>query len=126
MRLSFVLIVAATINLLGPPSHAQKATEVFIPIGQSPGVSGISSVIGTIASCDLASGMLTIATGDGQQHTARLTRDMKIYLDKSAAKEAGTLGSPSDCQTGRRSEVKYAYEGGTRTGRADWVKIQIE
>lgn len=125
MRLSFMLIVAATINLLAPQSHAQKATEVFIPIGRSPGVSGISSVIGTIASCDLASGMLTIATGEGQ-HTARLTTETKIYLDRSAAKEGGTLGSPSDCQKGRRSEVKYVYEGGTRTGRAEWVKIQTE
>lgn len=125
MRLSFVLIVAAAVSLLGTHPHAQKATEVVIPIGQSPGVSGISSVIGTIASCDQASGIVTIATEEGQ-HTARLVKETRIYLDRSAAKKSGTLGLRSDCQTGRRSEVKYVYEGETRTTRAEWLKIQAE
>jgi hypothetical protein len=125
MRLFFMLIVAATVSLLGTRSHAQKATEVLIPIGQSPGVSRISSVIGTIASCDPAAGIVTIASEDGQ-HTARLVKETKIYLARSAAKGSGALGSPADCQPGRRSEVKYVYEGGTRTERAEWIKIQVE
>ena len=125
MRRSCTLIVAAAIMLLGTPSHAQKATEVLIPIGQSPGVSRVTSVIGTIASCDQAAGVVTVAAEDGQ-HTARLVKETKIYLDRSAAKKSGALGSQSDCQQGRRAEVKYVYEGGKRTARAEWIKIQVE
>jgi hypothetical protein len=97
----------------------------LIPIGQSPGVSGISSVIGTIASCDLRSGVVTIST-EKEQHTATLSTETKIYLDRSATKKSGTLGSRSDCQKGRRSELKFVYEGETRTARAEWFKIQAE
>ena len=125
MRLSFVLTHVVTISLLLTPAHAQKATEMFIPIGQSPGVSGISSVIGTIASCDQASGIVTIST-EREQHTAMLTKETKIWIDGSAAKKSAAVGSPSDCQKGRRSEVKYVYEGTTRSTRAEWIKIQSE
>jgi hypothetical protein len=123
MRLSFVIMAAS--GLLVTSVHAQKATEMLIPIGQSPGVSGILSVIGTIASCDTAAGTVTVST-EKEQHTARLTEETKIYLDRSAAKKVGPLGSRSDCQKGRRIEVKYVYEGKTRTPTAEWIKIQIE
>jgi hypothetical protein len=123
MRLSFVIMAA--VGLLVMSAHAQKATEVLIPIGQSPGVSGILSVIGTIASCDHADGIVTIST-EKEQHSARLTQETKVYLDRSAAKKGGTLGSRSDCQKGRRIEVKYVYEGKSRTATAEWIKIQAE
>jgi hypothetical protein len=123
MRLSFVIMAA--VGLLVTSAHAQRATELLIPIGQSPGVSGILSVIGTIASCDSAGGIVTVST-EKEQHTARLTEETKIYLDRSAAKKGGTLGSRSDCQKGRRIEVKYVYAGTTRTATAEWIKIQIE
>jgi hypothetical protein len=125
MRLPFLLTVVAAAGLLVTSAHAQKATEVLIPIGQSPGVSGITSVIGVIASCDPAKGTLTIST-EKEQHTATLTEETKIYLDRSASKQGGVLGSPSDCQKGRRSEVKYVYEGGKRTPRVDWIKIKTD
>ena len=55
---------------------------------------------------------------------ATLSTETKIYLDRSAAKKSGTLGSRSDCQKGRRGEVKFVYEGETRTARVEWIKIQ--
>jgi len=125
MRLSFVLTLVAAISLLVTPAHAQKATEMFIPIGESPGVTGISSVIGTIASCDQASGIVTIST-EAEQHTAMVTEETKIWIDRSAAKKGAAVGARSDCQKGRRSEVKYVYEGKTRSTRAEWIKIQSE
>lgn len=124
MRLSLVLTVMVAVGLLGT-AHAQKATEMLIPIGESPGVSGISSVIGTIVSCEQASGIVTIST-EKEQHTATLTEETKIWLDRSAVKKGGAEGSRSDCQKGRRSEVKYVYEGKTRSARAEWIKIQTE
>lgn len=122
MRRPLVLIVIAAIAV--PQALAQEATEVFIPIGESPGVSGILSVIGTIVSCDQATGIVTVAT-DKEQHTATLTKETKIFLDRTAARKSGTIGSRSDCQKGRRVEVKYVYEGETRTSRAEWIKIQV-
>jgi hypothetical protein len=118
-------MVLAAVGLLAGPARAQKATEMLIPIGQSPGLSGISSVIGTIVSCDAATGVVTIA-GDKEQHTATVTKETKIWLDRSVTRRGGVLGSLSDCQKGRRSEVKYLYEGKTRTALAEWIKIQIE
>jgi hypothetical protein len=125
MRLSFVLTVMAAVSVLVTAAHAQKATEMLIPIGKSPGVSGISSVVGTIASCEQASGIVTIST-ETEQHTARLTEATKIWLDRSTVKQGGAVGSLSDCQKGRRTEVKYVYEGTTRSARAEWIKIQTE
>jgi hypothetical protein len=125
MHVSFVLTVMAAVSVLATAVHGQKATEMLIPIGKSPGVSGISSVVGTIASCEPASGIVTIST-EKEQHTATLTEETKIWLDRSAVKKGGALGSRSDCQKGRRSEVKYVYEGQTRSARAEWIKIQAE
>ena len=124
MHLPFVLSVMPAIVLLVTLGHGQEATEVFIPIGQSPGVSRIKSVIGIIVSCDWASGI--VVSTDQAQQTATLTDETKVYLDRSAAKKSGTEGSRSDCQKGRRVEVKYVYEGETRSARAEWIKIQAE
>ena len=122
MHLSFVLTVTPAIVLLVTLGHAQEATEVFIPIGQSPGVSRIKSVIGTIVSCDWASGI--VVSTEKEQQTATLSDETKIYLDRSAAKKSGAEGSRSDCQKGRRVEVKYVYKGDKRTSSAEWIKIQ--
>ena len=40
-------VVAIGVLLLGgtPSAHGQKATEMYIPIGQSPGVSNKTSIV---------------------------------------------------------------------------------
>jgi len=78
-----------------------------------------------IASCDQSSGIVIIST-EKEQHTATLSTETRIYLDRSAVKKGGTLGSRSDCQKGRRAEVKFVYEGETRTARVEWIKIQAQ
>lgn len=125
MHRSFAVTVMATVSLLVTSAQAQRATEVLIPIGQSPGVSGISSVIGTIVSCDPSNGIVTIST-EKEQHAATLTKETKIWLDRSAKRISGAVGSRTECQKGRRIEVKYIYEGETRSPRAEWIKIQAE
>ena len=37
-----------------------------------------------------------------------------------------TAATRADCQQGRRVEVKFVYDGTTRTSRAEWVKIAAE
>ncbi len=118
------LFVAVVVGLLSVSALAQRATEMLIPIGKSPGVSGVATAIGTIAACDQTSG-LQIATEKGSQ-TAALSTETKIWLDGSAVRRAHAAGTLSDCQKGRRVEVKYVYEGSTRTSKAEWIKIAVE
>jgi hypothetical protein len=51
-------------------AYGQKATEIYIPIGKSPGLSGKYSVIGEIASFNEDSKTLTIRH-DGQAACVR-------------------------------------------------------
>lgn len=120
-----VLLVAVASAWVVAPIHAQKATEMWIPIGRSPGVSGTMSAVGTIAACEPVSGALQMATDKGSQ-TATLTTATKIWIDRSATKHANSVGGLADCQKGRRAEVKYVYDGATRTARAEWIKIAAQ
>ena len=83
-------------------------------------------MIGDIVSVDAATRTIMVESEDGEEHSARLTDDTQIWLDKSASAAKNEVGSPADCQEGRRCEIKYVYDGGTRTERAEWIKIQVE
>lgn len=122
MRPVVFLVAVASAWVVVAPLQAQKATEMWIPIGQSPGVSGTMSAVGTIATCEPASGALQMATDKGPQ-AATLTTATKIWIDRSATKRANSVGDLADCQKGRRAEVKYVYDGAARTARAEWIKI---
>ena len=110
--------------LLAFPAFGQKSTEIFIPIGKSPGLSGKYSVIGTIESFDPVSRMLTIRNESGE-HRARITDGTKIWLDQSDAKKTNVQGSSDDCRKDRLCEIKYVYDSETRTADAEWIKIRV-
>ncbi len=114
----------AALALLCASSHAhgQKATEQFIPIGQSPGVSERYSSIGAIADASPASQTITIADPAGPR-TVRITEKTRIWLDRTKLKQTNVSGSFADLQKGRRVEVKYVDPG--RRDLADWVKVEI-
>lgn len=111
--------------LLGQPGQAQQATEIFIPIGESPGVSGKTSVLGTIESVDLDRRTMVVRAPAGD-HRIALTDETEIWLDRSVQGQTNERGSMTDCKTGRVCEVKLVYEAGARTSRADWIKIRPE
>jgi hypothetical protein len=125
MNRSIVLVAILVVGPMAGPTLSQRATEMLVPIGQSPGVSGISSLVGTIASCDQASGGLQLTTDKGPQ-AASITPATKVWLDRSPAKRTNAVGALTDCVKGRRAEVKFVYEGTTRTSRAEWIKIAAE
>jgi hypothetical protein len=106
------------------PSWGQKATEIFIPIGKSPGVSGVTSAVGTIVLVNAPNRTLTIRSGDAE-HSARLTHKTMLWLDNSQMKARNTKGSWADLRTGRLCEVKYVYRGQIRTDEAEWVKVRV-
>jgi hypothetical protein len=115
--------VPILIALAGPPAaSAQKATEQFIPIGRSPGVSGKLSWIGEIVGTDLRRRTLTIGEAQGTR-TVKITDKTRIFLDRSKLKQPNLTGSFADLKQGRRAEVKY--EAGAQGHTADWVKVEI-
>jgi hypothetical protein len=119
-RAAAVLLVVTLAAAGG--ARAQKATEQFIPVGQSPGASGKVTWIGEIVAADPRERTLTIGEAQGS-HSVRITDKTRIYLDRSKLKQTNVTGTMADLQKGRRVEVKY--EGPGPMPAADWVKVEI-
>jgi hypothetical protein len=107
-------------------AHGQKATEMFIPIGQSPGLSNTISIIGTIEAIDPRSQTITI-TGPSGSWSGMITGRTKIWLDKSKLRLTNEKGTFADLRRGQLVEVKYEDpEGrGKAKGPVDWIKVQV-
>ena len=119
--LSGAAFLVASVAAL-PPAHAQKATEQFIPLGQSPGLSGKLTSIGEIAEADARERTLTVVETAGPR-TVKITEKTRIFLDRSKLKQTNLTGTFADLQKGRRVEVKY--EDPVLKQAADWVKVEI-
>jgi hypothetical protein len=100
---------------------AQRATERFIPLGQSPGVSGRLSAIGTIVAVDAERRRIQLAGPTGPL-SVRLLDTTSIWIDRHELGLGAAAGSFEDCQEGRVAEVKYA-DPDTRQ-LAEWIKLQ--
>lgn len=101
---------------------AQQATEMYVPIGQSPGLSNKTTVIGTVQALNTAARTVTVAGPSGPQ-TFAITDKTRIWLDRSALKQTNQSGSPADLRQGRKVEVKL-QPAGAKPG-ADWIKVQV-
>lgn len=121
-RRSTAVLLAMGLLQTASLSHAQKATERFIPVGQSPGVSGILSFIGDLRDVDLQNGTVTVGEGQGA-HTVNVTSDTDIWLDRSQSGETTSIGGMEDLEPGRRVELKYV-DAETRDA-AEWIKIVV-
>ena len=118
LRLAIVVLsLGAALDVSG-----QQATEMFIPIGQSPGVSNEGSVIGTLESVDQGRRSITIVSLSGAQ-TVGITDRTMIWLDLSQQKQPNRNGAINDLQQGRKVEVKVHKDESTVV--AEWVKIQV-
>ena len=103
-------------------AFAQKASERYIPIGQSPGVSNKTSYIGTIDQVNEGEYWMSIASERGN-FRIRMSRETRFYLDRSEMKKGNLEGSYSDCKPGRRVEVKFKDDNPEEP--AEWVKVEI-
>ena len=118
LRLAIVVMVlGGTLEASG-----QQATEIFIPIGQSPGLSNKGSVIGTLESVDPGKRMVTISSPSGAQ-TVVITDRTLIWLDRSEQKQPNQNGAIKDLQKGRKVEVKIRK--GEPKAVAEWIKVQV-
>ncbi|MGI9382801.1 MAG: hypothetical protein ACR2PO_06580 [Methyloligellaceae bacterium] len=115
--LAFIAISIAATSALG-----QKSTEQFIPLGKSPGVSGVSSYIGRIEAVDTGKRTITVA-GDEGPRTIAITARTKIWVDLSKYKAANVIGTIEDCKAGRRIEAKME---GDQKQTAAWIKVVPE
>jgi hypothetical protein len=103
-------------------AHGQEATEQFIPIGQSPGLSGKHTTLGEVAEVDAQGKTVTVVEPAGRR-TVKITDKTHIWLDRSKLKQPNVTGSFADLKKGRKVEVKY--EEPAQREVADWVKVEV-
>ena len=118
------MVIAGLVWGTTSSAYGQKATEMYIPVGQSPGASGKHTVIGKIEGLDPQHRTVTIA-GPSGKHTATITKRTKIWLDRSTLKLTNQKGTFSDLQVGRTVEVKYEDPKQMGKGAAEWIKVQL-
>ena len=102
------------------PAHGQRATERFIPIGESPGVSGRLTMIGRIEAVE--PGRRIRIEGPEGPRTVAITDTTEIWLDRHELGESALSGSWADCQLGRTVEVKFADPEAPDV--AEWIKVR--
>lgn len=119
-RLAAILVLPAI--AAAATVQAQEATERYIPIGQSPGLSYEHTYIGPIDSVNLDERRMTMKTDSGM-HSIRITDRTRIWLDRSEQKKTNLTGDPADCKPGRIVEVKF-MDPETREV-ADWIKVKV-
>jgi hypothetical protein len=127
-RLATGLGLAITLLCATSHAHGQKATEQYIPIGQSPGVSGKYTSLGVIAETNSKDQTIVISEPSGAR-TVKLTSRTRIFLDRTSLKLSNLRGVFADLQKGRRAEVKYLdpdrRSESVKSQIADWVKVEI-
>ena len=116
-------VVVGLVLWSGTQAHSQQATEVYIPIGQSPGLSGKVTIIGTVEAIDPQARSINV-TGPAGTWRAVITDRTKIWLDKSKQRLSNQTGRFSDLRKGVLVEVKYMDGERRDGGPADWIKVQ--
>ena len=102
--------------------YAQKTTELYIPVGQSPGLSDLHNLIGRIDAVDYENRSLTVDGASGGL-TVYTTEDTLIFLDNSRRRQPNQYGRFSDVKPSLVVEVRF--EAGKRHRPAEWIKLQI-
>ncbi|HZL73426.1 MAG TPA: hypothetical protein VFC86_13270 [Planctomycetota bacterium] len=116
----FIAIALGVMFVL--PALAQKSAERYIPIGQSPGLSGKVTYLGKIGTQDEKAKKI-----GGKEWSATITDKTHIWVDRSKQKKTATVGTLADLKAGHRVEVKYeGSEAGKKEGPAEWIKVEAE
>ena len=118
----YALILLLLLLLSG--AEAQRSTEVFIPIGESPGISGTDrSVLGTVAAISSDRQVILVHRDDGtlevvNLHGMREGPNGTVFLDRSRIIQRNGYGTLEDLQLGQTVEVKL--------GEHPWLKIRVD
>ena len=104
-------------------SAGQRATEQYIPMGESPGISGEYARRGTVDHVDAEAGRVTISTETGQL-VVEITESTNIWLDRSASRRPNVVGSLDDLVEGAEVEVLSEEHEQRGDGPAEWIKVR--
>lgn len=122
MRKGLIGFGAAIAILLGAsPTLGQMMTEQFIPMGQSPGLSGKYTEVGEIRQVDVEGRTITLGGAAGGRAVA-VTEQTRIWLDRSKLQQTSIAGGFADLRKG--SQVEVMYEDDKRRQAAAWIKVE--
>ena len=122
-KIAAIFIITVFIFGLLPLVLAEKTTELYLPIGKSPGLSDKLSLIGTIAEVNSEDQTLTVIGASGT-YTVHITEYTLIFLDKSKLRQPNRYGIFSDLKKDMMVEVRF--EADKRHRPAEWIKLQID
>jgi hypothetical protein len=109
----------------GPPVSAHEMTERYIPIGQSPGMSGKYSGIGKVQATNPRDRTVVIVGSTGTW-SAKVTERTRIWLDRSKLRLTNLKGTFADLRPGATVEVKHEdHQRGVSSGPAEWIKVEV-
>jgi hypothetical protein len=125
-KLACLAVLGAASLAAVPQAAAQKATEVHIPIGRSPGLSGKYTVIGQISAVKAAAGGHAVTvTSPSRTWTGTIDGQTRVYLDRSALRLRSRTGTTNDCREGATVEMKYRGKPGEEGAAVEWIKIRV-
>lgn len=113
-----ILILLAGIAVAASAA-AHQETELYIPIGKSPGISHVKSQIGRIQSLSASGDGVTLLVQDRAVYVA-FDKTTKIYLQYAAPGQRNRLGTYADCQADRTAEIHVGDDGKLR-----WIKVEM-
>lgn len=116
------LIITSILMFCFSYSPAQKSTELYIPIGKSPGLSGKYTTLGKVESINLQDSTITIAI-EAASKTIKIKGHPEVMLDNSDLKVPNKMGSLTDIKEGVLIEVKYRYN--KPDDSIEWIKCKI-
>ena len=115
--------ILITLLVMVPITAAEKATELYIPMGQSPGLSDRHSATGRIEQVNYSQNTLTMSAGSGT-YTVKVSKRTMIYLDRSKMGQPNLYGSFADCKKGMMLEVRFEQD--ERGRPAEWIKLEMQ
>jgi len=120
----YILFASFALALSQAPNcFAQKATELYIPIGHSPGVSGTSSLLCEIDGLIAATNTLTVKDSVAT-YSLTITDTTQIWLDNSQVGTKNAYGSTADLKAGRMAEIRFRDPETKQV--AEWIKVQAK
>jgi hypothetical protein len=129
-RTQWLIAGLALAGAAAAPAAAQRLSEQFIPVGYSPGVSGVSAVIGEVVAVDELRGVMTVEVDGGLQRFV-MTPRTSVWLDRSDERMHSLDVGYDGLRIGDRVEVKRgdpevtaANFGASPASIADWIKIE--
>ena len=116
--ISLIIVLLGTITYV----YAEKATELYVPIGQSPGLSGKYLATGRIEQVNSLNQTITMLDAS-RTYTIKVTERTMYFLDRSKMQQSNLYGTWADCKKGMLVEVRF--ENDERGQLAEWIKFQI-